>query len=149
MTRHGILLALALACAVSADARWPRVRLGGVTVGAGYSRWSGYPYFYAPYAPFFPGYFAWDPFLYHPYYWSGFAYGPNMGEVKLKAGRRDAEVFIDGAYAGTAAERKSMWLDPGAYNVEVRAPDRAPFVRRIYVLSGKTLRIDAKLEAQP
>ena len=49
--------------------------------------------------------------------------------------------------AGTAAERKSIWLDPGAYNLEVRAPGKRTYTRRIYVLSGKALRVNARLEA--
>ena len=133
--------------------RRPRIRLGGVMVGVGYSHWSGYGWgypgygFYGPWTPFFPAYFAWDPFFYHPYYANGFAWGPNMGEVKLHTNQKDAEVFLDGGYAGAASERKSMWLDPGAYNLEVRAPGAEPYTKRIYVLSGRSLRINAGLRA--
>ena len=69
-----------------------------------------------------------------------------MGQVKLHADLKDAEVFIDGAFAGTVSERKSMWLEPGAYNLEVRAPGRETYAKRIYVLSGKSLRVNAKME---
>jgi len=132
--------------------RRPRIRFGGFMFGAGYTHWSrgwccGYGYgYYGLWAPFYPGVFAWDPFLYSPYYNSGFAWGPNMGEVKLHASLKNAEVFLDGAYAGSVSERKSMWLDPGAYNIEVRAPGRPAYVKRIYVLSGKSLRLNAKME---
>ena len=135
--------------------RRPRVRLGGIMVGAGYSRWSGdwccgYPGygFYRLGPSFFPAYFGWDPLFYHPYYASGFAWGPDMGQVKLRADVKDAEVFLDGAYAGAASERKSMWLDPGAYNLEVRATGKETYTKRIYVLSGKSLQVKAKLEAR-
>jgi hypothetical protein len=133
--------------------RKTRVRFGGLMVGAGYSRYSGYaPWRFYPgyWGPFWPYYSAWgwyDPWFYHPYYYSGFARGPNMGEVKLKAEPRQAQVYIDGAYAGQVSDLKSMWLDPGAYNLEVKSEGKS-FERRIYVLSGKTLRIDAELVAQ-
>lgn len=78
--------------------RRPHIRFGGLSVGAGYSRWSGgwccgYPY--GLWSPFYSAYF-WSPFFYQPYN-SGFSWGPNMGQVKLHADLKDAEVFIDGA----------------------------------------------------
>jgi hypothetical protein len=130
--------------------RRTRVRLGGIFVGVGYSRYSGYGYYPWRYYPGLWGpwpYYSWgwyDPWFIHPGYYSGFARGGNMGEIKLKAEPRHAEVYIDGAYAGAVADLKSMWLEPGAYNLEIRDDSRA-FRRRVYVLSGKTLRIDAEL----
>ncbi len=141
-----------------------RIRLAGISVGASYSYFSGpywggtyacgpygyHPLFwnaYGPYcAPFFDLYGAG---FYHPGYYTGFARGPSMGEVRLRADLKTAEVFLDGAYAGVADNLKSMWLEPGAYNLEVKTQNRAPFGRRIYVLSGKTLRIDAALPNAP
>jgi hypothetical protein len=125
-----------------------RVHLGGISVGAGYTHFSR-PFYYG-----WPGYGYYDPFwypmyspyFYSPYYFTGFARGPNMGEIKLRTEQRSAEVFLDGAYAGVASDLKNIWLDPGAYDLEVRAPNRQPFNRRIYVLSGKTLRIEAALK---
>src|SRR5687767_5033733 len=118
------------ACAVTtlwADDDKPRrrVRLGAVTVGAGYGYGGYYPGFRGFYAPFGGFYSPWyDPFLMswmHPGYYSGFGWGPSMGEVKLKAVPTDAGVFLDGAYAGEAGKLKSMWLDPGVYNLEVKS----------------------------
>ena len=131
-----------------------RVRLGGVVIGAGYSNWSGpfyprwgyYPGVWAPgywglYSPWYdPFYMAWL----HPGFYNGFAQQPNMGEVKLKLDEKDAGVFLDSAYAGTAAKLRTMWLQPGAYTLEVRSGDRM-FRRRIYVLSGKTLELRPEL----
>lgn len=139
-----------------------RVRLGGISVGAFYSHFSG-PYYGSyscgpyGYRPLFWN--AWGPYcspffdlympLYHPGYYTGFFRGPNMGEVRLQTSSKKDEVFLDGAYAGPAEKLKSMWLEPGVYNLEVRADSRASFSRRIYVLSGKTLRIDATQEVKP
>src|SRR5262249_21853906 len=143
-----------------------RIRLGGISFGASYSHFSGpywgWPYYCGPYgyrplfwnaygpycAPFFDLYGP-GLALYHPGFYSGFAYGAGMGEVRLRTDLKDAEVFLDGAYAGVAENLKRMWLQPGAYNLEVKAQSRTPFDRRIYVLSGKTLRIEAALPNAP
>ena len=61
---------------------------------------------------------------------------------------KDAEVFINGAYAGTAGKLKSMWLRPDAYDLEIRAPGRTPYAERIYVVAGKTLHVHADLRVQ-
>jgi hypothetical protein len=131
--------------------RMPRVRLGGVMVNAGYTRWSGGgfgPWGWSPYywgspwlygAPFLMG----GPGFWYP----GFAWGPDKGEVKLSAANRDAEVYIEGAFAGTASRLKSMWLDPGVYNIEVRPAGSKGgdgFQKKIYVLSGKVMRLEAR-----
>ncbi len=147
MALRNLALAASMACASSAlfaaddDKPRPRIRLGGVMIGAGYSHWSGGPFY-----PYYSRYSPWyDPFYYgwlHPRFYTGFSYQPNMGEVKLKSAPKDSDVYLDGAYAGTAGKLKNMWLQPGAYNLEVRSGDRS-FKKRIYVLSGKTLDIGA------
>jgi hypothetical protein len=137
MTRWRLLsvITLTLTCAVLIEAK-PRIRLGGVTVSAGYVHSSGfYPYFGFPY--FYDPLFF-QPFF-HPGFYTGFAYGPNMGEVRLHTTDKTGAVFLDGAYAGEVSKLKHMWLEPGAYDVEIRNDGRPPFERRVYVLSGKTL----------
>jgi PEGA domain len=131
-----------------------RVYLGGVSAGGFYRRYSGfddYPYY--PYSSAFWGmpYPTWpypDPILYHPGYYSGFSRSDEMGEVKLQTSEKTAEVFLDGAYAGVAADLKSFWLEPGAYTLEVRGQRSEPFKKRIYVLSGKTVRVSATLTSE-
>jgi hypothetical protein len=94
-------------------------------------------------------YYAW----YRPYwgpYW-GPAYGgvyygyPNAGEVKLDTKVKDARVFINGAYAGTTHQNKSMYLRPGGYTIEIRQGGRPPFAERVYVVAGKTLHLRPEL----
>lgn len=143
----------------SEPARKTRVRLGNIIVGAGYSRYSGpgwhyYPGYWSPYywgawSPYWwPYYYDWYAPGFHPGYWNGFSRGPNLGEVRLRA-QPAAGVYIDGAYAGVAKDLKSMWLEPGAYDLEVRDDGAARFKKRIYVLSGKSLRLDATPESNP
>ena len=124
----------------------PHVRLGGIFSGAGYSHFSGPRYGYYPYYGYGPYGYLYDPFLYgmHPGYFTGFGYGPSMGEIKLKSDDKSAWVYLDGALAGKADRLKTMYLEPGAYNLEVRSGNKL-FGQRIYVLSGKTLRLTAGL----
>jgi hypothetical protein len=143
---------LALTCSPASSA--PKVRIGGVSVNANYM--SGpvwYPYYgYGGFYPFpyWGRYYMYDPFWYSPYIhpglYSGFGYQPNLGEVKLNSSDKEAAVYIDDAYAGPADKLKSIWLEPGAYNLELRGATGEKFGRRIYVLTGKTLQIRAKLE---
>jgi hypothetical protein len=117
------------------------VRLGTVSVGAGYGYYSG---------PVWPGYYP--PFFYDPFYdpWIGYSFypspiylvpQPDKGQVSLQGSYDDSEVYLDNAYAGTAATLKKFWLAPGVYELEVRPKDQAPKKKRIYVLTGKTLKV--------
>ena len=128
----------------------PHVHLGGVFIGGGYSRYSGYPS-YGYCSGFWglrPGFF--DPFLLWPFapgFATGFVYQPNMGEVKIQTNNKTAWVYLDGAFAGRADHLRSMWLDPGVYNFEVRDGNRR-YAQRIYVLTGKTLKLTPELMEQ-
>lgn len=132
------------------------VHLGTVTVGASYTNFGHafvgpfYPYPYYPYGAFSVGAFytpyAGYPFygsFYNPAYGPVLKYGPGKGEVKLSSlGRnKNAEVYIDNGYAGLAGKLKDMWLDPGVYDLSLKASDGSRFTKRIYVLSGKSLKI--------
>jgi len=148
MKLRWLLVLLLLVIALPARAI-PRIHLRGVSVGVGYSHFSGpyyrgfYPPYYAGYYPgFWPGYYGWDPF------WT--PYGPPLaynvrsddkGEVHLKDAAPQSEVYIDGAYAGLGKDLRTLWLAPGAYNVEVRTPNREPVKKKIYVLTCKTLNV--------
>lgn len=137
----------------------PRIRFGGLTVNAGYSYMSGpfySPFYYPYYSLYRPwGAYGWgwpyfsDPFLYgayvHPGFYSGFGYHPSMGEVKLRTADKEAWVYLDGALAGKAVRLKSMWLEAGAYQLEIRSGAKK-FGQKVYVLSGKTLRLTADLD---
>jgi hypothetical protein len=73
---------------------------------------------------------------------------PNAGKVKLDTNIKDAEVFINGYYAGTVEELKTMVLHSGNYTIEVRAPGRMPFQQRIYVVAEKTIKLHPDLRLQ-
>jgi len=153
-----IVLSMALAAALLSakdDKPGRRIRLGGVSVGGSYTSGPGWYPWYPYYGGFYPGFwnraYLYDPFFYyspyiHPGLYSGFGYGPNLGEVKLNASDKEASVYLDGAYAGPAHKLKTLWLEPGAYNIELRDTSGQSFERRIYVLTGKTLEVRANLQ---
>jgi PEGA domain-containing protein len=82
----------------------------------------GLGYFY--YSPW-----AWGPGYYGPGYYAGPGYGGygyDGGSIKLKVKPRDAEVFVDGYFAGQVDDFDGVFqalkLDSGAYRIEVRKP---------------------------
>lgn len=129
MRKRLLVLAAALMtlAPISASAR------GFVMVGRPYyGGWYGggwYSPFWGPYWGPYGGYYAY----------------PNSGEVKLDTKVKDAQVFINGAYAGTTHENKTMHLRPGAYNIEVHQGGRTAYAERVYVVVGKTIHLHPEL----
>jgi hypothetical protein len=92
------------------------------------------------------GYWGWySPYYYGNYWPYGYYSGvySNLGEVKIKTNVKDAEVYINGAYAGKASKLKSMYLKPDSYSLEIRAPGKSPIDQKLYVLAGKTIKVQA------
>ncbi len=147
MTSHGLRrLALVLLLSLPLLAPGAQVRVGGVAVGVGYTRG-----FYPFCGYFYPGIWC-DPFLYsyfpgpfYPGFYPGFYSATpraGMGQVKLQTPYKRAEVYLNGAYAGTVGELKQkIWLEPGVYELEIRPENVKPLQKRIYVLSGRTVKI--------
>ncbi len=124
--------------AASANLASAGVRMGTFAVGIGYFNGPAfgpfccYDGFYGPF---------WGPF--GPYYPAGyFAPAATKGTVKLIHANKDAAVYIDNAYAGRVSELKSINIEPGAYDLELQPPGERPIQKRIYVLSGKTLKVE-------
>lgn len=117
-----------LALAIPAAAQHRAVVVVGPAFG-----WGWYSPWYSPY---------WGPYPY------GYYAVRATGEVKFDTKAKDAEVFIDGAYAGTVGKLKSLKLRPGTYNIEVREQGQATYAEKIYVVAGKTLHLKPELAAQ-
>jgi len=94
-----------------------RVFVGGPALGYG---------FYGPGPYWGPGYYA--------------AYN-NSGTVKIDSRAKDAEVFVNGAYAGLVKDNHTMHLRQGNYTIEVRHAGEPAFSENVYVTAGKTLHI--------
>jgi hypothetical protein len=122
----GALMALA-PLGASARVR-ARVFIGPPVVTYGYGGFWGGPY--------------WGPRYYAP----GPRYVPyeNTGEVKIDNNKHigEAQVYVDGAYAGLVKDNKSMHFRQGNYKIDVRQGGQTLFSDRIYVTPGKTIHIN-------
>ena len=126
--RKLMLLAAAFAVILSCQTvAWGRV---GVFVGPAFVPFGGYGGWYGPYA-------------YGPY-----AVAPNAGQVKLQTKVKDAQVFVNGSFAGTAGKLKTMWLRPGNYTIELRAQGLR-YAENIFVVAGKKITLNPDLYPAP
>ena len=128
--KKGLLVLAAAVMTLAPMTASAAIRGGFIVAAPGF--YGGY------YAPYWGGY--WGPGYVGPYY----AY-PNSGEVKLDTKVKTAQVFINGSYAGTTHENKTMRLRPGSYNIEIREGGQTPFAEKIYVAAGKTLHLHPEL----
>ncbi len=114
-----ILAAAAAMTLAPMTASAARIFIGGPVIGAG---------FYGPY---------WGP------YWGpAYAYpSPALGEIKIDTKVKDAEVFINGAFAGTTKDAKTLHLRPGSYTIEVRYGGQPALNQQVFVVAGKTLHL--------
>lgn len=130
--RKGLLILAAIAMALAPmSASAAVVRSGGSVAMATIVYGGWYSPYWGPY---------WGPAYMGPYY----SY-PNSGQVKLDTKVKDAQVFIDGSYAGTTHENKTMRLRPGTYNIEIREGGQTPFSEKVYVVAGRTLHLHPEL----
>jgi hypothetical protein len=147
---------LPLACAVLGAAlllptdahaqRRPVVRSGGarsvVVVGAHFHR----PWFYDPW-------YGWG----HPYGW----YPPyvfagryeDSAAVRLDVDPKEAEVFIDGYYAGTVDDFDGVFqrlrIEPGEHDIELYLAGHRSFRQKIYLQPTGTFRVRHTMEQLP
>jgi hypothetical protein len=113
-----------------------------------------YPrYYYNPfsfgYGPAGRGHFYFDlhynSYIWHPYsvyrYGTYGSYGYPVGELRLKVHPRDAQVFIDGYYAGRVDDFdgifQSLRLEEGEYQVEIVLPGYEPLAFDVRIFPGE------------
>jgi hypothetical protein len=123
----GLILGVCLVAVLPAMARGGHYG-GRIAVFPSFGYWGWYnPYYYGYYGPY--GYY---PSMYS-----------NLGEIRLKTNVKDADVYINGAYAGKADKLKTMYVRPDSYSLEIRAPGQPPVVQKLYVVAGKTVKVQA------
>ena len=91
--------------------------------------------------------YGWYGGYYSP--WWGPAWGPayvvpraNTGEVKIVTHMKEALVYVDGGYAGSAGKLKHFDLTPGNHNIELRDPSgQVLFHQQVQVIRDKTAEI--------
>ena len=92
--------------------------------------------------------FGWYGGRYGPGYYEPYAVIPNAGQVKLQTKVKDAQVFVNGSFAGTAGKLKTMWLRPGNYTIELRAQGLR-YAESVYVVAGKKITLNPDLYPAP
>lgn len=139
------------------------VRRQPVFAGAG---WGGggvvlaRPYMYDPF--WASGAFGWSPMFYAPWSlmwgtagWGGFPmFGSttfNTGGVRLKIKPRDAQVFVNGYFAGEVDDFdgvfQSLRLAPGGHKIEVRMPGFQPLTFDVHIQPDRTLTLSEPMRA--
>ena len=114
----------------------------------------GYPYRYYGYPYPYYGYSYYDPGFTGSFYWSNNAWqsgayypgggnvGSDLGKLRLDMQPREAEVYIDGYYAGVVDDfdgrLQGLRLDAGNYGVEVVLPGFEPLQFDVHVSAGRT-----------
>jgi hypothetical protein len=118
--------------------------------------YGGYNNYYYPrrYYPYGYGGFGLGYFYYDPYYWgprdyyydsrfSGYGYGYPNGELRLQVRPRDAEVYVDGYFAGRVDDfdgfAQSLTLEEGPYSIEIVAPGFEPLEFDVRIQPGRKI----------
>jgi hypothetical protein len=93
---------------------------------------------YPPYAYGYP---------YYPYY--GYPYDIS-GSLRLQITQREAEVFVDGYYAGTVdnfdGTFQRLHVQPGDHDLEVFLPGHRSYQQKVYLQPGKTFNVRHAME---
>jgi hypothetical protein len=123
--------------------------------GYGYPYSYGYPYgaYGYPYGAYGSSYGGYYPagYGYGGYgYGSGYGYRDSAyGGVRIQGAVRKAEVYIDGYYAGIVDDFDGTFqrleLEPGAHEIEIRAPGFPPVTYDVNVQPGQTLTVHANV----
>ncbi len=113
----------------------------------------GYNNYYAPYTGY--GYYGPDPYFGYggSNYYSSKPSTFETGGVRLKVRPRDAQVFVDGAYAGVVNDFDGVFqelqLSQGAHKIEVRMPGFESAFFDVYVQPGRTIDLREDLKPRP
>jgi hypothetical protein len=134
-----------------------------------YYRWS--PIRYAPWSLIY-GSIGYSNYGFYggvgpsPYYYgnSGYGYGPgpyspwqaggyDIGGIRLKIRPRDAQVFVDGYYAGLVDDFdgtfQSLRLEAGGHTIEIHLPGYEDLELDVHVQPGRTITLAEDLRPRP
>ena len=93
----------------------------------------GYPYYGYPYYPYYGGY----PYAYD-------------SSLRLQVTPREAEVFVDGYYAGTVDDFdgtfQRLHVEPGDHDLELFMPGHRSYQQKVYLQPGKTFNVRHEME---
>lgn len=115
--------------------------------------WSGFHLGYLAYSPW-----GWTPAFYgYPHGYGGGVYhgggGYLFGAVKIKVTPRDAEVYVDGYFAGNVDDFdgvfQSLKLETGGYKIEIRKPGYETLTFDVHVQPDRTITYRGELRSVP
>jgi hypothetical protein len=115
----------------------------GFSVGFGY----GYGSWCCPYAYGYPYAWGYPGFYPGPYY-----YGPGYvgSSVRLQVSPREAEVYVDGFYAGKVDQFDGTFqrlnVEPGEHELQVFMPGYRSFTQKVYLQPTSTFRVNHAME---
>ena len=119
-------------------------------------RYYGYPYPYYGYSYYDPGFtgsFFWSNHAWQSgAYYSGGNFDSDLGKLRLDMQPREAEVYIDGYYAGVVddfdGQLQGLRLQAGNYRVQVSLPGFQPLDIDVHVQPGRTTTYRGELIAE-
>ncbi len=105
------------------------------------------------------GSYFYDPFFFDPWYGLDYQWGlyppyrhynlAPEASVKLEVKPKEAEVYVDGYYAGIVDDFdgpfQRLELEGGAHSIEIRAPGFPPLTYDVNVQPGQTLTLHANV----
>jgi hypothetical protein len=104
---------------------------------------------------YYGGYY--DPWYYDPWYYG--SYPPSYysryetGALRLKVKPREAEVYVDGYYAGRVDDFDGIFqrlrIEPGPHRIEIRADGFEPLVFEVRILPDHTISYEGELKPLP
>jgi hypothetical protein len=71
---------------------------------------------------------------------------PDSGELRVRAWPRDATVYVDGQFQGTARDVAGLHLRPGRHTIEVVRPGFRPQEREVEIERGETRELAVTLQ---
>jgi hypothetical protein len=127
-------------------------------LGLGLDFYYGFGY---PYLGWYPGLYGYPwgygyPAPYYGYGYGGYGFGGSgsaaaYGGLRISDAPPDAEVMVDGYYAGVAGDFDGTFqrlsLEPGAHHIELRASGFAPLAFDVNVQPGQTINYRAHMLA--
>jgi hypothetical protein len=135
-----------------------------------------YPHYYPNYSVYYDpwgfgsfgvGFFYYSPWTWAPYAHVGVGYGygyggyppypgpigVDIGRLKIKVKPQDAEVWVDGYYAGTVDDfdgfMQALRLDSGGYRIEIRKPGFETLTYDVLVQYDRTITFRGKMKPIP
>lgn len=118
----------------------PEIASARVIVGVG-PVYRPYGFYHYGYAPYWAG---------GPFWWDYPAPSrPPTGAIKFDTPEKNADVYVNGAFAGKVGEVKTLHLAPGSYAIRISEPGRESFDEDVYVTRGSTVKLHPGLHPEP